>query len=269
MSATKNTIPAQLSFADESEEYKAFVDKFKPKKTTDDCYTPPEIYAVILDYVVDRYGIDRSKVVRPFWPGGDYTREEYPQGCTVVDNPPFSLLSQIQSFYIEHGVAFFLFSPSLTAFSSRANVMRVNHIIPDANITYENGAVVRTAFVTNLETDGTVAESCPELGKIINDKDAELQRANKRTLPKYEYPDHVLTAAKLGWFASHNTPFKVNRRDCCQISYLDAQKAKNVSGIFGCGLLLSDSAAAERAAAERWQLSPRELRIVAMLGGEL
>lgn len=22
-------------------EYEAFVDKFKPKKTTDDCYTPP------------------------------------------------------------------------------------------------------------------------------------------------------------------------------------------------------------------------------------
>lgn len=25
-------------------EYEAFVDKFKPKKTTDDCYTPPDVY---------------------------------------------------------------------------------------------------------------------------------------------------------------------------------------------------------------------------------
>lgn len=47
--------------------------------------------------------------------------------------------------------------------------------------------------------------------------------------------------------------------------------------IFGGGLLLSDRAAAERAAAERaaaeraaateWQLSPRELQMVAELGG--
>lgn len=30
-----------------SETYEEFVEKFKPKKTTDDCYTPPEIYEVI------------------------------------------------------------------------------------------------------------------------------------------------------------------------------------------------------------------------------
>ena len=34
----------QLRLADE---YEQFVEKFKPKKTTDDCYTPPEIYEVI------------------------------------------------------------------------------------------------------------------------------------------------------------------------------------------------------------------------------
>lgn len=32
----------QLTLEEASEEYKAFVDKFKPKLTTDDCYTPPE-----------------------------------------------------------------------------------------------------------------------------------------------------------------------------------------------------------------------------------
>ena len=30
------------------ESYKEFVEKFKPKKTTDDCYTPPEIWDVIV-----------------------------------------------------------------------------------------------------------------------------------------------------------------------------------------------------------------------------
>jgi len=35
----------QQTFADASPEYAAFLDKFKPKKTTDDCYTPAPVYA--------------------------------------------------------------------------------------------------------------------------------------------------------------------------------------------------------------------------------
>lgn len=31
----------QLSFSDINPEYTAFLKKFEPKKTTDDCYTPP------------------------------------------------------------------------------------------------------------------------------------------------------------------------------------------------------------------------------------
>ena len=48
------------------EDYDGFVEKFKPKKTTDDCYTPPEVYAVVLDYVRERWGVEESDVVRPF-----------------------------------------------------------------------------------------------------------------------------------------------------------------------------------------------------------
>lgn len=36
----------------ESEEYKQFVEKFKPKKTTDDCYTPPEVYEAVKQWVL-------------------------------------------------------------------------------------------------------------------------------------------------------------------------------------------------------------------------
>ena len=35
-----------------SKDYKEFVDKFKPKKTTDDCYTPPEIYEAVKDWAI-------------------------------------------------------------------------------------------------------------------------------------------------------------------------------------------------------------------------
>lgn len=253
------------------EDYDGFIDKFKPKKTTDDCYTPPEVYEVVADYVSERFDVNRADMVRPFYPGGDFERYDYPEGCCVVDNPPFSILQKIKRFYIERGIRFFIFAPSLTAFSGTLTT-ELTHIICDANITYENGAVVQTAFVTNMGGD-IVAESCPELGDRINAKMDEIKSRTTKKLPKYEYPDEVLTAAKLQWFASHHTPFKVHRHDCMRIAKLDAQDGKT---IFGCGLLLSERAAAERAAAERaaaeraaahkLELSPRERELSSMLG---
>ena len=41
-------------------EYQAFVDKFKEAKATDDCYTPPEIYDEIADWVAEEYGYQRE-----------------------------------------------------------------------------------------------------------------------------------------------------------------------------------------------------------------
>ena len=35
-----------------SNTYEEFVDKFKPKKTTDDCYTPGAIYEVVKDWAI-------------------------------------------------------------------------------------------------------------------------------------------------------------------------------------------------------------------------
>lgn len=100
------------------ESYEEFVEKFKPKKTTDDCYTPPRVYEAVKDWVVKEYGIDPTKVVRPFYPGGDYERFEYPKGCVVLDNPPFSILAKILRHYDERGIAYFLFAPTMTLFSS-------------------------------------------------------------------------------------------------------------------------------------------------------
>ena len=100
----------------DQEQYEQFVEKFKAKKTTDDCYTPPEIYEGISDWVAAEYGLDKRNFVRPFWPGGDYRKGEYPAGCVVVDNPPFSILMQIIDYYLEKGVGFFLFAPTLTLF---------------------------------------------------------------------------------------------------------------------------------------------------------
>ena len=248
-------------------DYDGFISKFEKKKTTDDCYTPPEVYDAVADYVSERFGIDRADMVRPFYPGGDYKAFEYPDGCCVVDNPPFSILAKIKRFYIERGIRFFLFAPSLTLLSGK-DTMRLHHIVADLNVTYENGASVLTGFVTNLGTD-IIAESCPEIHDRVQPICDAYAKRGKKSLPKYEYPDEIITAAKLQWMAGHGSALAIRRDDCMRITKLDAQNGKS---IFGGGLLLSPAAAAERAAAERaaatkWQLSDRERALSAMLGG--
>ena len=40
-------LPEQLSAAAAAQEYAAFLAKFEAKKTTDDCFTPPEVFAAV------------------------------------------------------------------------------------------------------------------------------------------------------------------------------------------------------------------------------
>ena len=261
----------QTQLFSDNQEYDAFVEKFKPKKTTDDCYTPPLVYDAVRDWACEQYGIDHQKIIRPFYPGGDYERFDYPEGCVVLDNPPFSILSKICEFYISKEIPFFLFAPSLTAFGGKNVCMKMNHIICDANIVYENGAVVRTAFVTSFGGD-LVAQTAPDLTKRIEEAMAETIRTTKAPpLPKYTYPDHVLTAAMLQRYSKYGIEFNVRRSECVRVSALDRQRTEK-KAIFGSGLLLSDSKAAEHAAAERaaaeraaahvWSLSERERHII-------
>ena len=236
--------------AGETPEYRAFVEKFKRKKTTDDCYTPENVYEVVAGYVARRYGVDCGRMVRPFWPDGDYERFEYAPAAVVVDNPPFSILSRIQGFYLDKGIPFFLFAPSLTAISSAKACMRTNHIITNASIQYANGAIVRTSFVTNMGDDGNVMESEPELSRLINEADALNRKAQTVSLPKYEYPDEVATAARFQYYAAHGARVEIKREHARRITALDSQRAAGKT-VFGGGLLLKGPAAAERAAAER------------------
>ena len=101
-------------FDEDNAEYREFCDKFKPKKTTDDCYTPEPIYNAVRDYACERFGFSPDRIVRPFYPGGDFERFDYPPECVVLDNPPFSIRASIIDFYRVRGIRFFLFSPALT-----------------------------------------------------------------------------------------------------------------------------------------------------------
>lgn len=239
------------------------MEKFKPKRTTDDCYTPHVIYDAVLNYCVDRYGIDPKNVERPFFPGGDFERHNYPAGCCVVDNPPFSIISRIVAWYQKHQIRFFLFCPYLTSLST--NVKGVTHIFAPCSITYENGAKVSTCFLTNMEP-GVLARSDPALLEALKQAEKKHTRENKRSLPKYAYPDCVLTATMMGYIALHGVEFKVLDEDAVFIRGLDAQKAVG-KGMFGSGYLLSEKAAAEKAAAEKagcifWAISDRERMLI-------
>ena len=86
---------ARGEISEEDEEYQAFLEKFEAKKTTDDCYTPDNIYDVVKKWCIERYGLKGKKIIRPFYPGGDYQKEDYSGDCVVIDNPPFSIISEI------------------------------------------------------------------------------------------------------------------------------------------------------------------------------
>ena len=254
------------SFTRTKETHEEFIEKFKPKKTTDDCYTPAPIYDVIREYVCERFDVNPETIVRPFYPGGDYAAEDY-DGRVVVDNPPFSIISKIIDFYDEHGVKYFLFSPGLVMSTKLAR----NHmLITGMNIIYENGARVSTNFVTNIDGVQSI-ESAPVLRE-------ELEQANAgqgEKLPKYIYPTNVLRISDFEKLAKRGMFFKVDNYH--RVKTLEKQKEKN-KGIFGGGILISDAKAeefsdklkiadeakkiADEADAHVWELSPRERAIV-------
>lgn len=259
------------------EDYEGFVEKFKPKKTTDDCYTPTEVYEVIKDWACEEYGIDQEKIVRPFYPGGDYESFDYSGGKVVVDNPPFSILSDICDFYKRNGVKFFIFEPTLTAFSTNKKVDGLTHVITDCTIVYENGAKVPTSFVTNMSPE-IVAKTSPELTESVNATVEELTGKSSQLLPKYSYPSEVVSPAMLQRWAKYGVSFEAKAGSCVRVSGLDNQKPLGKT-IFGGGLILSSDAAKESARAEFeaasksgdkvWTLSDRERAIVEMLGKKI
>ena len=251
------------------DDYDAFVEKFKPKKTTDDCYTPPEVYETIKNWACREYDIDPDKVVRPFYPGGDYERFDYSGGAVVVDNPPFSILSKICAFYQESDIPFFLFAPSLTIFSS-ASRNGAHMLVTDCRFEYENGAQVNTSFVTNLGDD--LIRTAPDLTRLVNDAGKRARRERKKHMPKYAYPRELLTVARLNTLGNAGVDFRVRASDVAFVRRLDSQAAAG-KAIFGGGYLLSDAKAAELKAAELkaaedvtvWPLSEKEKRIIKSL----
>lgn len=168
-----------LTHGGKKETYEEFIDKFKEKHTTDECYTPAEVYDTICSYFCERFKIDPATVARPFWPGGDYENFNY-AGRVVIDNPPFSILSKIVKFYTNKNIPFILFAPTITIHGM--DNQNIGAIITRASITYENGAKVATSFITNL-TPYIILD-----GVLL---------CNKQIRKKTPRPENVVTSADL------------------------------------------------------------------------
>lgn len=244
-----------------SKTYEEFVEKFKPKLTTDDCYTPKKVYDAVLEWVIKEYKIDKNKVVRPFYPGGDFENFDYSNGAVVVDNPPFSIMQKIKDFYTNNKIPFFLFGDGLTLFSS--NDKNVCYIVTGSQITYENGAHISTSFVTNL--DKYRIRCCPDLNKAI-------EKANKKESKKgiKTYPINLLSSTLLHKYVTSGLDLKISEEQLYFVKKLDNQ-VEYKKKIFGSGYLVSDSVAEKLKSIyenkinpniEKWELSQREKEII-------
>ena len=248
--------------------YDAFVEKFDTKLTTDDCYTPPEVYDAIVGWVDDNLGpIDRAKIVRPFYPGGDYQRlDQYPDGCIVLDNPPFSIYAEIVRYYLEHGITFFLFGPHLTLKVKHADV---TYVVCGQGVTYENGAVVNTSFVTNHPKLAAYRIFIStSLYRIVGEVDHELQK--KADLARYLRPAELWTIPVLSKIAKGEVDFGIKKEECEEIQNIECLKEMGKS-LFGGGYLLGTAAAREAAAREAkpLTLNQAEKAIVARIDARL
>ena len=222
---------------------------------------PPAVYGVIKDWACREYGIDPSKVVRPFYPGGDYERFDYSGGAVVVDNPPFSILSKICTFYRTEQIPFFLFAPYLTIFSSTSR-NGAHMIVTDSTIEYANGAQVNTSFVTSFGDD--LIRTAPDLANAIDETVKRVRKEQRRHPPKYSYPRELLTVSRLGKIG-RQVEFRVKASDVAFTRALDSQKAVK-KAIYGGGYLLSEAKAAELKAAE---LKAAELKAAELKAAEL
>lgn len=215
--------------------YDEFVDKFKVKKTTDDCYTPDSAFNAILDWAVKRWGIDRNKIARPFYPGGDYEHYRYDADCIVFDNPPFSIISKIVRFYEARKIRYFLFCPTTTSLGL-TTIGNSSLIVTNTNIEYTNGAKINTSFVTNLEKNRIIVDSC--LKNIIDN----LFRKGKVT--KYMYPHNAVGISKLLTISRNNQDISIDKTKCLYVKELINKNGSTIR-LFGGGYLVCNAVADE------------------------
>lgn len=212
------------------ETYEQFVEKFKPKKTTDDCYTPEDVFNVILDYFMRELftplGFSYDDVIRPFWPGKDYTAEDY-TGKIVIDNPPFSCIKEILNFFKEKHIPAVLFCD--TRYICDYIAYGFNVYVMPGSITYGNGAKVSTSFITNVDAHACEVRTAPALSKAI--ERCESQKSKEKS--NNNYPEQVITASMLRAIAKDiEKEHTISLQKCVHVSSINGRK------IYGSALIV-------------------------------
>ena len=199
------------------------------------------MYEAVLGWAREHLDIGDRPIVRPFYPGGDFEHFDYPDNCVVIDNPPFSIFARICDWYVEHGIPFLFFAPAMS--SIRKNL---TYIGISCSITYENGANVNTAFVTNMMGD-IICTTAPDLHKCVKKANDDNLRQSKNAHRNLSFPDCVLRATTLQTMSRAGVEFCVRREQ----GRVVGQACENKKGEFGNSILLSDIATAEKLTAEK------------------
>ena len=91
-------------------DYEGFVDKFKVKKTTDDCYTPDDVYDKALEFVRKNIDITGLRVARTFFPGRVPTRSSATRIGTLLNKHKITSVHR-------RGGAFYFMPPKIDSFA--------------------------------------------------------------------------------------------------------------------------------------------------------
>lgn len=230
-------------------DYESYIAKFEDKeKTTDDTYTPQDVYEAVVRYVGTITDLTGKVILRPFYPGGDYENAEYPENGVVIDNPPFSLFREICAFYASRNIPFFLFGPGMT-------IMGICDICTavfiNRNIKYENKADVRTNFASNLYGD-IIATTAPELDRMIGACESQGKKSN---LPKFRYPAQLVSASDMQAICNGGIEFSIKRNVAAKVGKIGARK------LFGDHLLCSTRTGAAKEAAKEAAKNIKEIKM--------
>lgn len=184
-------------YTDKQMDYAAYVKKFLPNYvyTTDDTFTPQKVYQAVFDWLTMEGKTQGRRILRPFYPGGDFEAVDYKPGDFVVDNPPFSQMSRIVRFYQENKIDFFLFYDTRHSLSYLREGLTL--VYCDGQIEYENGAKLTSTFVTNV-FEGAAVYCSKTLNEMI--KGAQVNPVE----PKNEYPDGIFSFSIFHTIARHN-----------------------------------------------------------------
>lgn len=252
-------------------DYESYIAKFQDgEKTSDDTFTPKDVYEAVLRYVGETCDLSDKVILRPFYPGGDYENAEYPENGVVIDNPPFSILKKIIVFYTSRHIPFFLFGPGLMM-GDYCNFCSV--IVVSEQITFENGAKIHCNFASNMFGDIVVA-TAPRLDEYFRNCPSQIQKA---PIAKIGYPDHVLSIGQMQQICKGGVEFSVRRNECEIIKRLDRlSENAHKGGLYGKHFLLNSEKMREKLGARRTvdrtiyvELSDRERKIIEKLDRKL